>query len=311
GRSRSKRYLGRVLTKGLAGLLLLAGVLFSSIPAQATTDDRQFRLGFSARIFTGVNDNDALAAIKVWAETINREQKFSVEPTSLILRGEEEIRQALSQQKIDALTLPLDEYWRVREFLDQQVFICSNYDGNISQEYVLLVHGESDIHQLQDLDGRKLNFMEGPQMSLAQIWLDTILIQSGMPAVEQFCRVSYLPHLAKTLLPVFFRQCDACVVTREGFKIMNELNPQIGRGLRILATSPKLVASGFAFTKNVNSPLRGKIIKQLTQITHSPAGAQVMKLFKSGSFKAEPIACLDSAFELLTTHEHLLDKNPP
>lgn len=296
---------------GLWLVLIFVGLLFNPIDTAATTDEKLFRIGFSAKTFTDVNDNDAMAAVKVWAEVIAREQKIPVAASPLVLRGVDEIRRVLRNQDIDALALPTDEYWQVRELLDQRIYIGNGTGDKISQEYVLLVHQESGIERLEDLRGRRLNFMQSSQMSLAPVWLDTTLLQAGFSRASEFCRVTEFPNLSKALLPVFFRQADACVVTRSSFQTMAELNPQISQRLRVLDTSPEMVTSGFCFRRGYDEPIRGKIISELTKIMTSPAGAQVMKLFKAEAFSIQPVSCLDSAFELLATHERLLGKIDP
>jgi ABC-type phosphate/phosphonate transport system substrate-binding protein len=107
------------------------------------------------------------------------------------------------------------------------------------------------------------------------------------------------------VLPVFFRQADACVVTRRGFKTMSELNPQVSQRLKVLAASPGLVPTGFGFRPDYTDPLKNTIVAELARIKDSPAGAQVLTLFQSGSLEAHPLSCLDSAFELLATHQRL------
>ena len=175
----------------------------------------------------------------------------------------------------------------------------------ITEEYVLLVHQDSEIHRIEDLRGRSVMFWKNSRMSLASAWLDIALFNNGCPRVAEFCRVTQNNKLSKVVLPVFFRQSDACVVTRRGFKIMSELNPQVSQQLRVLASSPELVPSGFCFRRDYDDPLREIIVTEMGSLTATPAGQQVLTLFQSGPLEAWPISCLDSAFELLATHERL------
>ena len=46
---------------------------------------------------------------------------------------------------------------------------------------------------------------------------------------------------------MFFRQADACIITRHGFDVMGELNPQVKRQLRVLAASKPMVANVVLF----------------------------------------------------------------
>ena len=43
------------------------------------------------------------------------------------------------------------------------------------------------------------------------------------------------------LAELFFRTVDACLVTESGFQTIVEMNPQVGRRLRVLASSPRIV----------------------------------------------------------------------
>jgi ABC-type phosphate/phosphonate transport system substrate-binding protein len=284
---------------------LLATGRASAADSSSEPISKQFRFGFSKGTFTGVNENDAKAAMKVWARMLLKERGLPVEPEPQVLSGVEEIAQALRGKLIDAATLPVDEYWKLREEVDSRLFIGGLNEGRITEEYVLLVHQDSGIQRLEDLRGRDVGCWQNSRMSLAPAWLDTVLAKGGFPRATEFCRFAQINKLSKVILPVFFRQADACVVTRRGFKNMSELNPQVGQRLKVLATSPELVPTGFCFRRDYSDPLRETIVAELGRIKTTPAGAQVLTLFQSDSLEAQPISCLDSAFELLATHERL------
>ncbi|MHB1309142.1 MAG: phosphate/phosphite/phosphonate ABC transporter substrate-binding protein [Limisphaerales bacterium] len=264
-----------------------------------------FRFGFSSSMFSDVNENDAKAAVKVWAQMLFKERGLPVEPDPTILKGPEDMAQALRGKLVDALALPVDEYWMVREELDPGVFIAGLNEGQITEEYVLLVHRDSAIKRIKDLRGRSVGCWQNSRMSLGPAWLDTILVQGGFPRATEFCRVTQINKLSRAVLPVFFRQADACVVTRRGFNNMVELNPQVGQRLKVLATSPALVPSGFCFRRGYDDPLRDTIVAELVKIHSSAAGMQALTLFLSGSLEAHPVSCLDSALALLATHARL------
>jgi phosphonate transport system substrate-binding protein len=287
---------------------LLALVTTGRCAAQTLDAARErstFRFGFSSSTFSDVNENDARAAVKVWAQMLFKERGLPVEPEPQIFRGSEAIAAALRSKLIDAVALPVDEYWGLRELLDSRIFIGGVNDGRITEEYLLLVHQDSGVQRLEQLRDRSIGCWQNSRMSLAPAWLDTILVQGGLPRASEFCRATQIPKLSKVMLPVFFRQVDACIVTRQGFKNMSELNPQVGQRLKIIATSPELVPSGFCFRKDYDDPIRETIVTELGKIKSSPAGAQVLMLFQSGSLEGQPVSCLDSAFALLATHVRL------
>jgi len=293
----------RRLARGLVGLGVSALCL---IPRVITGQEApQFRLGFSSSTFTDINENDAKAGIKVWARTLLKERGLPVDPEPVILNDQKAIAQALRSGRIDAITLNADEYWRLGKDLIAGPFIGGLNEGRITEEYVLLVHQDSQIERIEDLRGRSLTLFHNSRLCLAPFWLDTVLVQSGFPRATEFCQVTQNSKLSKVVLPVFFKQADACLVTRRGFKTMSELNPQVSQRLKVLAASPELVPTGFCFRRDYHDPLKDVIVAELARIKDTPAGAQILTLFQSGSLEAHPLSCLDSAFELLETHRRL------
>ena len=286
-------------------LMLFRGAADTSDTPSAAPNRTQFRFGFSSATFTEVNENDARAGMKVWAQMLFKEHGLPIEPEPTVLRDCEAIDRALRGKSIDAIVLNTDEYWKLGEDLRAGPFIGGLNDGRITEEYVLLVHRDSGFKRLEDLRGRSVALLRTSRMSLASVWLDTILVQGGLPRADEFLRMTPFPKLSKAVLLVFFRQADACLVTRRGFKTMGELNPQVSQRLQVLAASPELVPTGFCFRRDYQGPVKDTILAELAKIKDSPAGAQVLTLFQSGSLEAHPISCLDGAFELLETHRRL------
>jgi phosphonate transport system substrate-binding protein len=143
-------------------------------------------------------------------------------------------------------------------------------------------------------------------MSLALIWLDTVLLQARQkPTAGFFGRVSSFNQASRVALPVFFRQADACLMTRSSFQVMGELNPQLNTQMRIFAASPEVVPSGFAFRKDFVSPFRAQMLAEMTRMGETPAGRQLLMLTQAERIEDHPVSCLDSAMELLATHAHL------
>lgn len=289
-----------VIITGLAAVPLRA-----SDDSSSETNRSRFHLGFSLATFTEVNENDAKAAMKVWAHMLLQERGLPVDPEPVVMRGLEEVIQALRDKRVDAVTLNTDEYWRLDTNLLEGPFIAGLSGGRITEEYLLLVHKDGQIDRIESLRGRRLNIFQNSRMCLAAAWLDTILHQAGFPPATQFCQTTRIPKLAQVVLPVFFRQVDACLVTRRGFQTLSELNPQVGQRLMVLAASPEFVPTGFCFRRGYDDPLKDTIVAELSKIKDSPAGIQLLTLFQSGSLEAHPLSCLDNAFQLLATHQKL------
>jgi len=132
------------------------------------------------------------------------------------------------------------------------------------------------------------------------------LLQHQLGLAAQFWgRTTEATKLLRVILPVFFRQADACLVTLKGFETMSELNPQIGRQLRILAKSEAVVPSLFCFRGDYLSPNREKILQEVSRLNQTPAGLQTLTLFQTEQLFISDPAALASSCALLDLHRRL------
>jgi len=301
--------IGRLLSAGVFCLAVLglrpsASAAAESVPERSPT--APVRFAFSSRMFTDVNENDARAAMKAWGQTIATERGIPLEPVFQILVGPKAIAAAIRGKLIDAITLPTDEYWALRNEVPLGSIILGSKDGLITGQYVLLVRSDSGIQRLADLRGHSLVVFQNPLTSLAPVWLETELLQHQLGLTEQFWgRVTESAKLLRAILPVFFHQADACLVTLKGFETMSELNPQIGRQLQILAKSEPVVPNLFCFRGDYLSPYREKLLQEVSRVNETPAGRQTLALFQTERLFQGDLAALDSACALLDLHRRL------
>lgn len=289
--------------------LMVAVMFLLPMDTMAEPEKHIFRVGFSRDIFADVNENDAMAAIKVWAMMIAKEQDILTDPTPRVYNGVQEIEQALKENQVDCLTLTVKEFAKLSHLLDDEVFLAGSNGKNVTEEYLVLTHRDSDIQRIGDLNGRRLCIFQSPRMILAPAWLDTVLLESKRPCAAEFCRVTSSTKLTKALLPVFFRQTDACVVSRSSFETMCELNPQLKQHLKVIASSPEFVPSGFTFRRNYNDDIRKMILTEFTNFLSSPSGAQFLTLFQLNQVEVKSPSCLDSSLKLIAKHKRLLEED--
>ena len=145
-----------------------------------------------------------------------------------------------------------------------------------------------------------------PGAWFATRWLNSVLLEKGLqPTAEFMGLVSQKSKLSSVVLPVFFRQSDACMVTRTGFDTMNELNPQIGKTLKVLATSPKVVPILLCFRADYAPAFKDKILRGLRDLHLSPAGQQVLTVFRCEKLEEIPSDGLQGTLDLLEHFEKL------
>lgn len=300
--ARSKR---RPTRLGIIGVIV--AMLFLFPPGACGQSNEIVRMGFTRQLFVDVNENDVMAVARAWAQAFLQEGKIRVISKPIVFDSLSEIRAALSGGNVETLQITTAEFAQTRDLISDDVILCGVISGSITEEYLLLVNNKSNIKQLSDLKGRTLGMLSSVRASLAATWLDTLLLRKGLkPAATFFGQVDTNPKVGKLLIPLFFGKLDACVATRKAFDTMVELNPQTGKQLEVLESSPPVVPTIFCFRKGYTSPLRNRVVGEIQRWGLSPAGKQSLMIFQVDSLEKQSISCLDSALALIAEHRRLL-----
>jgi phosphonate transport system substrate-binding protein len=204
---------------------------------------------------------------------------------------------------LDAVALNVVEYRQIAEVLDPSQIIAGAGEAG-PEHYLLLAKRNSGIQQLGDLRGRRLCTLKSPKMCVADAWLTTILDEGHFGPSEQFFGSAITDtKVSRVVLPVFFGQADACLATKRGFDTMCELNPQVGKDLTVIASSPAMVVSFHAFRKNFHGASREKFSGVFFNLHSSAAGRQLATLFQFDDLTLRDGSCLASALGILDTAE--------
>ena len=127
------------------------------------------------------------------------------------------------------------------------------------------------------------------------------------PLTTAFANVTAVGKPSRLVLPVFFGQADACVVTQRSFEVMKELNPQLGRQLSVIARSVPVVPSFLCFRAGVSPQLRERYVNVARKMQTTVSGLQLLTIFQSDSLAVLPPESLESARALLAQRAHLME----
>ena len=297
------------LRAGLAWALLLwaAFVPFGrGQEAVASAAAHPFRIGIASSLFVDINEADAKVFLKVWTETIAKKMTFETDSRPVILDGSIALERALQSGKVDSATMTTMEFLAMSSTLQSNPLLLPVINGRSTEEYVLLVHRDSPIKEIGDLQGRSLVWLEHPRACLAPIWLDTLLAQRGLgPPDQLFGKMTPTKKTSQAVLSIFFRQADVSLTTRNGFQIAAELNPQVGRQLRVLASSPEFVHHVYCFRPDYPAENLKQVLAAISTMHQSPSGQQMQTVFKVDRLEEQSLDCLDNARELLAAHKRL------
>jgi len=152
--------------------------------------------------------------------------------------------------------------------------------GRVGEEYALIVHKGAPWNDLQQLRGKNLLVEKSSgACNIALLWLDTQLLRQHLPPSQSFFQSLRLVESAsQAVLPVFFRQAEACLLPRWSYDTMVELNPQIKEETTMLALSPLLVRGGLFMVKGLGPEKQG-LIPATQKIWQTTRAKQIMTLF--------------------------------
>jgi hypothetical protein len=295
GGSSSRRHtLGLML--GMGAWRWLPGVL-------AAADGAPVRFSISESLVTDVNLNDARAAMLVWIKQISASWELAIEFSPKIFDTAEEILRRARSGLVDAVGVNILEYRQIADVLDSSQIIVEAGAGGLDQ-YLLLAKQNSGIQHLGDLQGRQVTLLKVPKMCIAPAWLSTLLAAGHFGESEQFFgSVTAYTKVSRVVLPVFFGGIDACVTSKQGFDTMCELNPQVAKELRIVASSPPLVVNFDVCHKNFHDARREKFMKAQAGLRNSVAGRQIATLFQFDELVIRDVSCLAPALSILDAAE--------
>ncbi len=264
------------------------------------------RVAISVETLAGANVNDARAAYRVWLQEVTYQSGTRTADTvpDIFVPSDEIIRD-IRQNSIDGYGVTAPEFARVTDLTDPDSLVLQDYlaDG---MEYVLIVHDRSKFRAVSDLRGASLVSHAHRDMVLEQPWLVTMLAESNLPAPESFFGGPKVnSSLTQVVLPVFFRRTDVACLARRSWETALELNPQLGRDLRILAISPKVIPIAFGFRRTTKPHMRQALIDSIQHISTVAAGQQIVALYQSSTFVVRPISVMKSTLEMLRKYDRV------
>ncbi len=291
----------------VAALAFGAGMAAVSMLAAGGTgsgDQGHFRIAVSVRTLgPDVNENDARNAMKLWADAVARQSGMAIEYPAAVVSSSEELIRLVRARELDGFALLTEEYLEVAALADHQTILLDDRYAGGGEEYLLLVHQESGLTKLEDLRGKSLAVENGTRDELALPWLEVTLSAAKLrPVKEYFGRVLMNSRPSRVVLPVFFRQADACLVTRWGFEVMSELNPQLGRRLRPLLTSPRLVPNFLAFHRDCPPARKQRLVDSMTRLQETAFGRQALTFFQCHALIARDPSIVQRSVDLLGSY---------
>ncbi len=282
-------------------VLLILFTVFLAHPIDlAGVEPEDIRAGYPVNAFRSVNPKDAEIAMKIWVSQLCRQSGMQFNKVEAhLFNNLSDLILAVKNNKLDLIGINSVDYLMVRNQVQLEPALITIFGKDHGNKYVLLVNKELNIHNLSQLKARRI-FIHIGSPPIPLLWLRYLLKKQGLPGEDRFFgSFKEVDKASQAIFPVFFRQADACIVSRRAFEISSELNPQISQKLEPLITSPVYADSLVLFRHDYKSINKKMLIDTGLNFSKFPQGRQIMTLFQISGLVPFKEAYLDSLIALM------------
>lgn len=273
-------------------LVLLLCVPLNNSQAQPSPPSEQtFILAGSKNTFPNVDINDASAAIKIWGAELQKNLKMGLSFDLMIFDNAEEITNYPDKDDLGLIILNSVDYLNIKSNMHLYPVLIALDRNEVYKSFVILTRNDQ-IEELKDLKDKKLGLPKIFFNPIPDMWLQVKLSQDKLGEIRKFFNeIREYDKESEAILSVFFGQNDVCVVSKPAFETMNELNPQVGEKLKLLAESPGYITGISCLSENSKDFSYSKrFLDACLNLSVYTAGRQILTLMKTekvGVFKPE------------------------
>jgi ABC transporter, phosphonate, periplasmic substrate-binding protein len=290
-------------------VFLLVLCLIFQIKSQTMSNNSlpTYKVIFLKNLFTDVDINDAVAALKIWVMEIEKTAKPEFTLMPVIIDNIESIK-ASSLGDVALVCLNSTDFLDYKSKLNLEGAFLPLINGKVFSQYILL--SRNNIDDISKLKGSKIGIESKIDYSIANMWLDILLEKNKLPQNKKFfSEVKSYDKESQLVLSVFFGQLDACIVTKNSFDLMVELNPQVGKKIKILNISQNLILTVTAFPRDFkNKEHRQDIIEAAKSLGSFPGGKQLLTLMNSNDVIQYRNEYLDNIIKLVEDYRNIAEK---
>ncbi|MDD2337368.1 MAG: PhnD/SsuA/transferrin family substrate-binding protein [Geobacteraceae bacterium] len=222
-----------------------------------------------------------------------------------------EMSAARNSGKVQVLCGPPEEFMELKNRAPVDPILITASTSGHETELLLLVRKDSGFHSLSDLKNKTLvmSMRNTRADSMFYVWIETLLMRAEHSSIETFfSTLKETQTTSRGIMTVFFRQADACIVTRQLFNLAAEMNPQIGRELVPIARMSKLSHGIISVDRRLPRDLKKKIRQAFLALPDSSEGKQLLMLFQISKMIPFRPEYLSGTEALFAEHQRLKNR---
>ncbi len=288
-------------------MLLITGTGISQPKLLKKVDTR---IGMMNYAFGDLNIKDGSAAFSLWINAF-KNSLYKRKVTDVIVKYDlfstlDELEESLKKGNTEFITIKTVDYFKLKEPSKLVPFLTgSRSSATKFDQFLLVTSKKSGINNLSDIKGNEIQVANSFFTDLSKMWVKLLLYDSKKSNSKNSKIKSVSISESNLLLGVFFGKYNCAVISYSSYQLVCELNPQVKNSTNILATSPNLINSLFAYSKNADPDLVYTYRTISENLHNESEGKQILTLFKTAKVEHFSELELKATEKLIKRHNSI------
>lgn len=286
--------------------LFYPGMLLADLQESRKAPEKELRFGAIQGIYPNVDRNDGRLALELLMQKTIHKNAYPYGVKLSFIDPQTDIPAAIERGGYHFVTLSSIDYFKYHQTVVLDPILIPSKIEQPTEQLLFLVAKDQDLSTIAKKEGRSLIIETGSSGDLSRLWLDTLLQGNGYPDSKRyFTNIRRVSKPGRAIIPVFFGQADACIITRHALKVIKELNPQMDQRVKILFQSEGLVRLMICSTDKPSQKAVATLIRETTVMDKNPDTRQAMTILQMKCFLPVLPEDLAATKKLLAHHSQI------
>jgi hypothetical protein len=233
-------------------------------------------VAFLGEDISEINYSEAQIAMKLWIDEVSTSHDIDAE--IMFFKSFDPFYEAYQTKKVESIIFSAYTYLKYSDRLHPHFYHgwSKVFNGSsFTTKYYLVRSTKADLNK------KEISIALFKDDYMAKMIVEKMILDHTLPLDDKKLEFDVIKKESKVLLNTFFKKSDYCLVREETWNTAIDLNPQIGKQLKIVVQTDKIFFSLISLIANEMSPqLRESYFKTIKNLDKSKEGRQLMTLFK-------------------------------
>ncbi|KPA15044.1 ABC transporter substrate-binding protein, partial [Candidatus Magnetomorum sp. HK-1] len=195
----------------------------SAFSENSSQQEKVVRYAFTS-FFADADLSFAQGALDLWGKKIG--QRAGFDSKCFMFDTIDILSEKIRNNEIDIASTSSVDYIRLKKTLDIELLYTRIKNGKLKDSYYVLGRKDANISTISQLKGKRIILNKSD--ILGKYYLNTLLLKEFQKEIPDiFSSIDYQEKSSQNLYSLFFGKADVCVVFKNTFDLLCDLNPQI------------------------------------------------------------------------------------